>query len=310
MNTSTWPAAPEGLTRYLQTIRAYPMLSAEEERTLSCAWRDRQDVAAAHKLVTSHLRLVARVAMEYRGYGLPLGELISEGNIGMMRALRRFDPERGFRLSTYAIWWIKSAIQEYILHSWSLVKMGTTAAQKKLFFNLRRLKGQIRALEDGDLRADQVGKVARILGVPEHDVISMNRRMAAPDSSLNVPMHQDDDDQWQDWLVDGTTDQEAAFAEHEELAERKTLLGQTFDVLNKREQHILVERWLKEDPMTLNELAAQYSISRERVRQIEIQALAKLRKAMNVRMASRAAAAGVATARPSAAAAQASRVAM
>jgi RNA polymerase sigma-32 factor len=287
MNMLTWPADSEGLTQYLRTIYAYPMLSAEEELALSRAWRDAQDLAAAHKLVTSHLRLVARIALGYRGYGLPLGELISEGNIGMMRALRRFDPERGFRLATYAMWWIRAAIQEYILHSWSMVKMGTTVAQKKLFFNLRRLKSQMHAFDDGDLRPDQVAKVMQTLGVPEYDVISMNRRLSAPDHSLNVPVHQDDDDQWQDRLVDDASNQETKFAEREEFADRKELLGQTFDLLNKREQHILAERWLKEDPTTLDKLAVQYGVSRERVRQIETRALTKLQKAMKARMGAR-----------------------
>ena len=303
MNALTWTAGSESLTQYLQAIRAYPMLSAEEELALSRAWRDQRDLAAAHKLVTSHLRLVARIAVGYRGYGLPIGELISEGNIGMMHALRGFDPERGFRLATYAMWWIRAAIQEYILHSCSLVKMGTTVAQKKLFFNLRRLKGQMRALDDGDLHADQVARIVSVLGVPERDVIIMNRRLAAPDHSLNVPMHQDDDDQWQDWLVDDASNQEAVLAEHEEMADRKMLLGQTFNVLNKREQHILSERRLKEDPMTLDELAAQYGVSRERVRQIEMRALAKLQKAIKARMAARVAGAAPAEAGPCVAAA-------
>lgn len=291
MSTLTWPAGSENLAQYLRTIRAYPMLSAEEELALSRAWRDRRDLAAADKLVTSHLRLVVRIAMGYRGYGLPIGELISEGNVGMMHALRGFDPERGFRLATYAMWWIRAAIQEYILHSWSLVKIGTTAAQKKLFFNLRRLKGQMHAIDDGDLRDDQVARVVHVLGVPEQDVVNMNRRLAAPDHSLNVPIHQDDDVQWQDWLVDDVENQEIAFAEREELADRKRLLCQTFSVLNKREQHIVTERWLKEDSITLDGLAAQYGISRERVRQIEMRALAKLQKAMKARMTAPAAAA-------------------
>jgi RNA polymerase sigma-32 factor len=287
MNTLTWPAGSDSLPRYLRTIRAYPMLSAEEERALSQAWRDRQDLAAAHKLVTSHLRLVVRIAMAYRGYGPPMGDLISEGSIGMVRALRGFDPERGLRLATYAKWWIRAAIQEYILHSRSLVKMGTTAAQRKLFFNLSRLKSQMHALDDGDLHADEVAKVVKMLGVPEHDVISMNRRLAAPDHSLNSPMRQDDNDQWQDWLVDDATDQETAFAEREEFTDRKLLLGQTFNVLNKREQHIVTERWLKEDATTLDVLAVQYGTSREQVRQTEIRALAKLRKAVKARMIAR-----------------------
>jgi RNA polymerase sigma-32 factor len=287
MNTLTWPAGSESLPRYLQTIRTYPMLSAEEELALSRAWRDRQDLAAAHNLVTSHLRLVARIAMGYQGYGLPMSDLISEGSVGMVRALRGFDPERGLRLATYAKWWIRAAIQEYILHSRSLVKMGTTTAQRKLFFNLSRLKGEMHAIDDGDLHADQVAKIVAVLGVPEYDVISMNRRLAAPDHSLNVPTHRDDDDEWQDRLVDDASDQETVFAEREELAVRKMLLGETFNVLNKREQHVVTERWLKEDTTPLEVLAAQYGTSREQVRQTEIRALAKLRKAVKARMVAR-----------------------
>lgn len=285
MNTLTGSPGSESLVRYLRAIHAYPMLSAEEERALSRAWRDTQDLAAAHKLVTSHLRLVARIAMDHRGYGLPLGELISEGTIGMMRALRRFDPERGCRLATYATWWIRAAIQEHILHSWSLVKMGTTHAQRKLFFKLRWLKGQMRAIDGADLSDQQVANVATVLNVPDHEVISMNRRLAAPDYSLNVPRQQDDDDPWQNRLVDEANSHETELAEREEVADRRALLGQTFNLLNKREQHILLERRLKEDPTPLDRLAAQYGISRERVRQIEMQALGKLRKAMTARMA-------------------------
>ena len=214
--------APEGnLSRYLQEIRKFPMLTPEEELSLSHAWRDNEDMEAAHKLVTSHLRLVAKIAMGYRGYGLPVGELISEGNVGMMQAVKRFDPDRGFRLATYAMWWIRAAIQEYILHSWSLVKMGTTAAQKKLFFNLRRLKGQMQAIEDGDLRPEHVSKIATTLGVPEQDVVSMNRRLAAPDHSLNAPVRADSEGEWQDWLVDEGESQETELAEREELTGRK-----------------------------------------------------------------------------------------
>jgi RNA polymerase sigma-32 factor len=303
MNTATWPAGSESLTRYLRTIGTYPMLSAEEEGVLSRAWRDRQDLAAAHKLITSHLRLVARIAIGYRGYGLPLGDLISEGNIGMMRALRGFDPERGFRLATYAIWWIKAAIQDYILRSWSLVKMATTVAQKKLFFNLRRLKSQMHVFDDGDLQPEQVVKVVKTLGVREHDVVSMNRRLAAADDSLNAPVSPNNESQWVDRLVDDANDQEAEFARREEFANRKELLRQTFNVLNKREQHILAERWLKEDPTTLDKLAAQYSVSRERIRQIEARAIAKLRKAMRARMAAQVVGAAPANAELSAAAA-------
>ena len=219
--------APEGnLSRYLQEIRKFPMLSPEEELALSRRWRDHEDMEAAHKLVTSHLRLVAKIAMGYRGYGLPVGELISEGNVGMMQAVKRFDPDRGFRLATYAMWWIRAAIQEYILHSWSLVKMGTTAAQKKLFFNLRRLKGQMQAIDDGDLQPEQVAKIARMLDVPEQDVVSMNRRLAAPDHSLNATVRQDSEGEWQDWLVDETDSQETSYADREELTGRKALLTQ------------------------------------------------------------------------------------
>jgi RNA polymerase sigma-32 factor len=275
--------APErNLTRYLQEIRKFAMLTPEEELSLAHRWRDKQDVAAAHKLVTSHLRLVAKIAIGYRGYGLPVGELISEGNVGMVQAAKRFDPERGFRLATYAMWWIRAAIQEYILHSWSLVKMGTTAAQKKLFFNLRRMKGQMQAIDDGDLQPEQVAKIAHMLDVPERDVISMNRRLAAPDHSLNAPVRQDGDGEWQDWLVDESASQEAEVAEHEELTGRKSLLADALKVLNTRERHIINERRLKDNPATLEDLSQLYSISRERVRQIEVRAFEKLQKAMKV----------------------------
>jgi RNA polymerase sigma-32 factor len=277
--------APEGnLSRYLQEIRKFPMLAADEELRLSQAWRDHEDMDAAHKLVTSHLRLVAKIAMGYRGYGLPVGELISEGNVGMMQAVKRFDPDRGFRLATYAMWWIRAAIQEYILHSWSLVKMGTTAAQKKLFFNLRRLKGQMQAIEDGDLKPEQVTKIATALAVPEQDVISMNRRLAAPDHSLNAPVRMDSEGEWQDWLVDETESQETALADHEEMTGRKALLNGALGTLNERERHILIERRLKDNPTTLEELSQQYNISRERVRQIEVRAFEKLQKAMKTQV--------------------------
>ena len=280
--------APEGnLSRYLQEIRKFPMLSAEEELSLSCAWRDRQDTAAAHKLVTSHLRLVAKIAMGYRGYGLPIGELISEGNVGMMQAVKRFDPERGFRLATYAMWWIRAAIQEYILHSWSLVKMGTTAAQKKLFFNLRRLKGQMQAIDDGDLQPEQVEEIARVLGVPEQDVVNMNRRLAAPDHSLNAPVRADSEGEWQDWLVDDAESQETVLADREEMTGRKALLSSALASLNERERHILIERRLKDNPTTLEDLSQQYNISRERVRQIEVRAFEKLQKSMRTLVAER-----------------------
>jgi RNA polymerase sigma-32 factor len=274
--------APEGnLTRYLQEIRKFPMLAPEEELSLSRQWRDNEDMAAAHKLVTSHLRLVAKIAMGYRGYGLPVGELISEGNVGMMQAVKRFDPERGFRLATYAMWWIRAAIQEYILHSWSLVKMGTTAAQKKLFFNLRRLKGQMQAIDDGDLKPEHVARIAHVLDVPEQDVVSMNRRLSAPDHSLNAPVRADSEGEWQDWLVDESDSQESELAEREEMSGRKTLLSGALKTLNERERHILIERRLKDNPTTLEDLSQQYGISRERVRQIEVRAFEKLQKAMH-----------------------------
>ena len=273
--------APEGnLSRYLQEIRKFPMLTQEEELSLAHRWRDTQDMEAAHKLVTSHLRLVAKIAMGYRGYGLPVGELISEGNVGMMQAVKRFDPDRGFRLATYAMWWIRAAIQEYILHSWSLVKMGTTAAQKKLFFNLRRLKGQMQAIDDGDLQPEQVAKIARVLDVPEQDVVSMNRRLAAPDHSLNAPVRQDSEGEWQDWLVDETDSQETKLGERQELGLRRDLLEKAMTHLNERERHILGERRLRDNPTTLEDLSQQYGISRERVRQIEVRAFEKLQKAI------------------------------
>ena len=273
--------APEGnLTRYLQEIRKFPMLTVEEEGLLSRRWRDSDDLEAAHKLVTSHLRLVAKIAMGYRGYGLPLGELISEGNVGMMQAVKRFDPERGFRLATYAMWWIRAAIQEYILHSWSLVKMGTTAAQKKLFFNLRRLKGQMQAIDDGDLQPEQVAKIAHALDVPEQDVVSMNRRLTAPDHSLNASVRADGEGEWQDWLVDGAESHESVIAEREEFTGRTSLLADAMRTLNDRERHILTERRLKEEPTTLEDLSQHYNVSRERVRQIEVRAFEKLQKAM------------------------------
>ncbi len=283
--------SPEGnLSRYLQEIRKFPMLTQEEELALSRRWREHEDLEAAHRLVTSHLRLVAKIAMGYRGYGLPIGELISEGNVGMMQAVKRFDPDRGFRLATYAMWWIRAAIQEYILHSWSLVKMGTTAAQKKLFFNLRRLKGQMQAIEDGDLQPEQVAKIARVLGVPEVDVVNMNRRLAAPDHSLNAPLRADSEGEWQDWLVDDAESQEDTLGEREEMTGRKALLDGALRTLNDRERHILIERRLKDEPTTLEDLSQQYSISRERVRQIEVRAFEKLQKAMQTQVAAQRAA--------------------
>ena len=268
------------LSRYLQEIRKFPMLEQNEEYMLAKRWQEHGEVEAAHKLVTSHLRLVAKIAMGYRGYGLPLSELISEGNVGMMQAVKRFDPERGFRLATYAMWWIRAAIQEYILHSWSLVKMGTTAAQKKLFFNLRKLKGQMQAIEEGDLKPEQVEHIATALAVPEQDVVNMNRRLSSPDHSLNAPLRIDGDGEWQDWLVDDSEDQESMFAEREELDKRRRLLSEAMETLNDRERHILQERRLKDNPTTLEELSQVYGISRERVRQIEVRAFEKLQKAI------------------------------
>ena len=273
--------APEGnLSRYLQEIRKFPMLSPEEELSLSKRWRDHQDMEAAHKLVTSHLRLVAKIAMGYRGYGLPVGELISEGNVGMMQAVKRFDPDRGFRLATYAMWWIRAAIQEYILHSWSLVKMGTTAAQKKLFFNLRKLKGQLQAIEDGDLPPEIVTTIATKLEVPESDVVNMNRRLASPDHSLNAPLRVDGEGEWQDWLVDQEESQEAKLGDRQELGLRRDLLKNAMKTLNDRERHILTERRLRDEPVTLEDLSRKYNISRERVRQIEVRAFEKLQKSI------------------------------
>lgn len=282
MRSSKLPVAvTEGnLSRYLQDIRKFPMLELNEEYMLAKRWREGDDIESAHRLVTSHLRLVAKIAMGYRGYGLPVSELISEGNVGMMQAVKRFDPERGFRLATYAMWWIRAAIQEYILHSWSLVKMGTTAAQKKLFFNLRKLKGQLQAIEEGDLRPEHVTKIADTLNVPEADVVSMNRRLAAPDHSLNAPLRIDGDGEWQDWLVDETESQEVMLADSEELGKRRELLAVAMEALNERERHILEERRLKESPTTLEELSQVYGISRERVRQIEVRAFEKLQKAI------------------------------
>ncbi len=287
-STLSIPIAPEGnLSRYLQEIRKFPMLTPEEEYSLAKRWKEEGDEPAAHKLVTSHLRLVAKIAMGYRGYGLPIGELISEGNVGMMQAVKRFDPERGFRLATYAMWWIRAAIQEYILHSWSLVKMGTTAAQKKLFFNLRRLKAQMSALEEGDLQQEQVAKIAHALQVPEQDVVSMNRRLASADHSLNAPVRAESEGEWQDWLVDEGESQETELAERQDMSNRKQLLSEALKTLNERERHILIERRLKEEPTTLEELSQQYNISRERVRQIEVRAFEKLQKSMKQQIAER-----------------------
>jgi RNA polymerase sigma-32 factor len=281
-NSRTLPTivSESNLARYLQEIRKFPMLDADEEFMLAKRWREHGDTEAAHKLVTSHLRLVAKIAMGYRGYGLPVSELISEGNVGMMQAVKRFEPDRGFRLATYAMWWIRAAIQEYILHSWSLVKMGTTAAQKKLFFNLRKLKGQLQAIEEGDMSPENVKKIATELNVTEDEVVTMNRRLAAPDHSLNAPLKIDGDGEWQDWLVDETESQEIALAERQELTKRRNLLGQAMKGLNQRERHILTERRLKDEPTTLEDLSKEYGISRERVRQIEVRAFEKLQKAI------------------------------
>jgi len=273
-------AASGGLSRYLEEIRRFPMLEPQEEYMLAKRWQEHDDTEAAQKLVTSHLRLVARIAMGYRGYGLPIGEVVSEGNVGLMQAVKRFDPEKGFRLATYAMWWIRAAIQEYILRSWSLVKMGTTAAQKKLFFNLRKLKGQLQAFEDGDLRPDQVTTIATKLGVPEEDVISMNRRLAG-DSSLNSPLRADaDGGEWQDWLVDEGTDQESVLVDKEEMNSRRHYLSDAIDTLTAREKRIFEARRLAEDPLTLEELSSEFGVSRERIRQIEVRAFEKVQKAV------------------------------
>ncbi|MDV6330579.1 MULTISPECIES: RNA polymerase sigma factor RpoH [unclassified Asticcacaulis] len=271
-----------GLNRYLSEIRKFPMLAKDEEFMLAKRWAEHQDPKAAHRLVTSHLRLVAKIAMGYRGYGLPVGEVISEGNVGLMQAVKKFDPDRGFRLATYAMWWIKASIQEYVLRSWSLVKMGTTAAQKKLFFNLRKVKSEISALEEGDLKHDQVEQIATKLGVSEADVISMNRRMSSPDSSLNAPLRASEgESEWQDWLVDDTQQsQETVLADSEEYDQRMTLMRAAMGELNDREKEILTERRLKDNPTTLEDLAERFGVSRERVRQIEVRAFEKLQKAM------------------------------
>ena len=270
-----------GLSRYLTEIRKFPMLAKDEEFMLAKRWKEHQDPQAAHRLVTSHLRLVAKIAMGYRGYGLPIGEVISEGNVGLMQAVKKFEPDKGFRLATYAMWWIRASIQEYILRSWSLVKMGTTAAQKKLFFNLRKAKSQISAFEEGDMRPEQVSAIATKLGVLKEEVISMNRRLSGPDSSLNAPLRSDSESEWQDWLQDDTqVSQESALADSEEHTIRMSLLDEAMKELTDRERHILTERRLKDDPTTLEELAAEYGVSRERVRQIEVRAFEKLQKAM------------------------------
>ena len=278
--------AESGLSHYLEEIRRFPMLEPQQEYMLAKRWREHGDRDAAHKLVTSHLRLVAKIAMGYRGYGLPISEVVSEGNVGLMQAVKRFEPEKGFRLATYAMWWIKAAIQEYILRSWSLVKMGTTANQKKLFFNLRKAKSRISALEEGDLRPDQVKLIAKRLGVTEQDVVDMNRRLGG-DASLNAPIREDGDaGEWQEWLVDESPSQERILVENEEFDNRKKALSQALGVLNDRERRIFEARRLADDPITLEELAEEFGVSRERVRQIEVRAFEKVQKAVKNRVAS------------------------
>ncbi len=274
-------AGEGGLNRYLDEVRKFPMLEPQQEYMLAKRYQEHDDRKAAHQLVTSHLRLVAKIAMGYRGYGLPIGEVISEGNVGLMQAVKKFDPDKGFRLATYAMWWIKASIQEYILRSWSLVKMGTTANQKRLFFNLRRLKGRLQAIEEGDLKPEQVREIATKLGVPEEDVISMNRRLSG-DASLNAPIKSADGDsgQWQDWLADDHDSQEAVLIEQDELDARKSMLSRALKVLNERERRIFEARRLAEDPVTLEELSAEFDVSRERVRQIEVRAFEKVQEAV------------------------------
>merc|ERR1711969_407274 len=279
------PSPEQGLNRYLQEIRKFPLLEPEEEYMLAKAWVDHEDSEAAHKMVTSHLRLAAKIAMGYRGYVLPQAEVISEANVGLMQAVKRFDPEKGFRLATYAMWWIRASIQEYILRSWSLVKMGTTSAQKKLFFNLRKAKSKIGALEEGDLRPENVAQIATDLNVTEQEVIDMNRRMSGGDASLNATVGSADGDstaQWQDWLEDEDANQADAYAESEELDTRRQMLIAAMDVLNDREKDILMERRLRDDPMTLEDLSGRYDVSRERIRQIEVRAFEKLQDRMRV----------------------------
>ena len=276
------PTPEGGLNRYLQEIRKFPLLEPEEEYMLAKRWVEGQDTEAAHQLVTSHLRLAAKIAMGYRGYGLPQAEVISEANVGLMQAVKRFDPEKGFRLATYAMWWIRASIQEYILRSWSMVKLGTTSAQKKLFFNLRKAKSRIGALEDGDLHPDNVKQIAHDLGVTEDEVISMNRRMSGSDASLNATVGSDEDSsmQWQDWLEDEDADQAADYEKQDELTARRELLAEAMDVLNDREKDILTQRRLSDQAVTLEELSGQYDVSRERIRQIEVRAFEKLQKRM------------------------------
>ncbi|QYK43030.1 MAG: RNA polymerase sigma factor RpoH [Paracoccaceae bacterium] len=275
------PSPEQGLNRYLQEIRKFPLLEPEQEYMLAKRWVDHQDAGAAHQLVTSHLRLAAKIAMGYRGYGLPQAEVISEANVGLMQAVKRFDPERGFRLATYAMWWIRASIQEYILRSWSLVKLGTTSAQKKLFFNLRKAKAKVGALEEGDLRPENVAQIAKDLSVSEDEVIAMNRRLSGSDASLNATVGSEDGgSQWQDWLEDEDSDQAADYAERDELEARRALLVQAMSVLNDREKDILVQRRLSDAPVTLEELSESYGVSRERIRQIEVRAFEKLQGKM------------------------------
>ena len=276
------PSPEQGLNRYMQEIRKFPLLEPEEEYMLAKRWVDHQDSSAAHKMVTSHLRLAAKIAMGYRGYGLPQAEVISEANVGLMQAVKRFDPEKGFRLATYAMWWIRASIQEYILRSWSLVKLGTTSAQKKLFFNLRKAKAKVGALEEGDLHPENVAKIAKDLSVSEDEVIAMNRRLSGSDASLNATVGSDGDSstQWQDWLEDEDSDQAEAYEEKDELDARRALLVQAMAVLNDREKDVLMQRRLAEDPVTLEELSESYGVSRERIRQIEVRAFEKLQARM------------------------------
>ena len=269
-----------GLSLYLSQIKKFPMLDAEEEYMLAKNWKDSGNLKSAHKLVTSHLRLVAKIAMGYRGYGLPVNELISEGNIGLMQAVKKFDPDKGFRLTTYAMWWIKAAIQEYVLRSWSLVKMGTTTAQKKLFFNLKKIKNQIAPGQEGDLRDEHVSEISKRLNVESHEVVNMNRRMMGQEKSLNAPIKTGEDDQWQDWLVDENLDQELLVSQKQEYDEKKELLHEAIKILNDREKEIIQERRLTDNPKTLEELSKKYKISRERIRQIETKAFEKLQKSM------------------------------
>jgi RNA polymerase sigma-32 factor len=277
-------AGESGLSRYLAEIKRFPMLEPQDEYMLAKSWREHGDRDAAHKLVTSHLRLVAKIAMGYRGYGLPIGEVISEGNVGLMQAVKRFEPEKGFKLATYAMWWIRASIQEYILRSWSLVKMGTTASQKKLFFNLRKAKSKISAFEEGDLKPDQVALIATRLGVPEQDVVDMNRRLGG-DASLNAPLREEGEGEWQDWLVDDSSSQEAVLADREESDVRLGALKKALSVLNERERRIFEARRLADEPVTLEDLSTEFGVSRERVRQIEVRAFEKVQAAVKAGVA-------------------------